>query len=120
MLAIKTFLIAIKWSDYTTGSISEDGIDTKEQLPYLTVSNISKLCSITRKPGGGEAGYKVPMIAEDNLQLSVSWIRHSIQISQAWDLPSATLEILSLVSLQRDLEGQIREAPSSPVIEVKD
>ena len=69
--AVKTFLIAIKWSEAAAGTISEDEIDTKELLPFLTVINISKLCSIPRKPGGGDAGHKVSMIAEDNLQLSV-------------------------------------------------
>ena len=70
-LAMKTFLIVIKWSDAAVGSISEYVIDSKEQFPYLTVTNISKLCSITRKPGGGEASHKASMITEDNLQLSV-------------------------------------------------
>ena len=83
-LAIKTLLIAIKWFDSAAGTISEDEIDTKEQLPYLTVSNmLSLLCYMTRKPGGGEAGHKVSMIAEDNLQLSMYQIRHHIRISRA-------------------------------------
>ena len=118
--AVKAFLIAIKWSEAAAGTISEDEIDTKELLPFLTVTNISKLCSITRKPGGGDAGHKVSMIAEDNLQLSVYWIRHRIRISRTWDLTHITPSILSLMSQQRDLEGQIPEAPSPPVIDVND
>ena len=82
-LAIKTFLIAIKWFDAAVCAISEGEIDTKEQLPYFTVANISKLCSITRKPGGVDAGHKISMITEDNLQLSMYRIRHHIQISRA-------------------------------------
>ena len=119
-LAVKVFLITIKWSEAALGTISEDEIDTKELLPFLTVTNISKLCSITRKPGGRDAGHKVSKIAEDNLQLSVYWIRHRIRISRAWDLTNSTPEILSLMSQQRDPEGQISEAPSPPVINVND
>ena len=85
-LAVKTFLITIKLSEAAAGTISEDEIDTKELLTFLTVTNISKLCSITRKSGGGEQGHKVSMIAEDNLQLLVYWIRHHIRISRAWDM----------------------------------
>ena len=58
------------------------------------------------------------MIAEDNLQLSVYWIRYHIRISRDWDLTHITPGILSLMSQQRDLEGQIPEAPSPPVIDV--
>ena len=103
-LEVKTFLIAIKWSDAAAGTISEDEIDTKELLPFLTVTNISKLCSITRKPGSGDAGNKVSMIAEGNLQLSVYWIQHRIRISRTWDLTHITPSTLSLMGQQRDLE----------------
>ena len=57
-LAVKIFLITIKWSEAVAGTISEDDIDTKELLPFLTVTNISKLCSLTRKPGGDKQGHK--------------------------------------------------------------
>ena len=78
---MKDLLILIKWSDATATSVSEDEINNKILPPQLSKAHITKLCPIVRKPGGGEDGHKVLMIAEDNLKLAVYWVQHQIRIS---------------------------------------
>ena len=68
---VKDMLVIIKWSEVTAKTVSEDEIDNKALLPSLSEANITKLCSITRKLGGGEQGHKVSMVAEDHLKIAV-------------------------------------------------
>ena len=78
---INDMLVVLKWSEATAGTVSEDEINNKDLLPSLTKANITKLCSITRKPGGGKQGHNVSMIAKDYLKLAVYWVQHQIRIS---------------------------------------
>ena len=73
---INDMLVVLKWSEATAGTVSEDEINNKDLLPSLTKANITKLCSITRKPGGGKQGHNVSMIAKDYLKLAVYWVQH--------------------------------------------
>ena len=77
---IKDLLVRLKWSESAAAAIFEDEIDNKDLLPSLTKTNITKLCSITRKPGCRENGHKVSMIAKDNLKLAVYMVQHQIRI----------------------------------------
>ena len=60
------------------------------------------------------------MIAEGNLKLAVHWIQHQIRVSRSWELADINLVGLNNMYQQRDLEGQIPEAPSPLKIDVKD
>ena len=62
---IKDLLVRLKWSESAVATVSEDEIGNKDFLLSLTETNITTLCSITRKPGGGENGHKVLKITED-------------------------------------------------------
>ena len=68
---IKDLLILLKWSEPASTTVSKDEINNKELLPSLSRTNTTKLCSITHKPGEGQDGNKVSMIAEDNLKLAM-------------------------------------------------
>ena len=113
---IKDLLICLKWSELAAATVFENEIDNKSLLPFLTKANITKLCSITCKLGGGADGNKVSMIAEDQVKLMVYWVRHRICISQPWDLTTIDPAVLGIMSQQYDLEGQIPEVPRSLVI----
>ena len=91
-------LVLFKWSATAGKATSEDEIDNKDLLPPLTEIHITKLCYVMCKTGGGAAGHKVSMIAEDNLRLAVYWIQHQIDVSRSWDLADIGTGVLNKMS----------------------
>ena len=62
----------------------------------------------------------MPKITKAHLKLAVYWVQHQFSIPRHWDLNTVDLDVLGVMSQQHDLEGQIPEAPSALVINVKD
>ena len=89
---------ALGFTQEASNAITDDqGIDSTEEMQYLTDSEVENLCAVVRKPGGTIAnpapgarqpqnipnpGIPVALHAENNLKLACYFLRHQIRIQR--------------------------------------
>jgi hypothetical protein len=110
----------------STAIVDDQGIDTIEEVRFLTDEEAEGLCRVVRKPGGtipnpnaGAAGQPaeipnpgnaVSKRAENNLKLACFLLRHRTRISRPIDAAGVTL---ALVRAMRDLK-QVEDDHEDP------
>jgi hypothetical protein len=111
--AIGKVFLGLGVTEEATTYLLDDGLSTMKNLTCLYDAKVVQFVTSCCKPGGGEEGHKVSLIAVLNLQLFVWIIKHHERISRKPDLDNFNLNwCLSYqpqIDLEKDWENDIDE-----------
>lgn len=146
-IAIRQMLIRLRFSaEAATFIMTEQGLDTLDDIAQLTDDEIEKTCKLTRKPGGmidnpaaavvpaaGVAGandqapappaqipnpgHKVTNMAESNLQLAAFLLRYKLRTSRVLNPGDVTLEAIREIKHLRESEKAHKDSEAPDIIE---
>uniref|UniRef100_A0A7S2SL59 Uncharacterized protein n=1 Tax=Eucampia antarctica TaxID=49252 RepID=A0A7S2SL59_9STRA len=125
--AIKTMLERIGFTQAAVTLITGDrGVDSIDELEALSEEMANNLCRVIRRPGGtGDAetsdpGTKVSPRAEENLKLTIYYIKHQVRVFRDVVLGNITLSSIRKLINQRDTEKSHVDPETLPKIDACD
>jgi len=116
--SVKALFKRMKWPEAAVDAlVDEQGIDDLSTLRYLTEELGTALCRTLRKPGGGEDGVSLSVLAEETLKMILFFIKHRDRVSRTTKLDKVQLSDVRGLAPQRKLElatmnDKVAEPPS--------
>ena len=96
------------------------GIDLIDEWLNLDDHYVKALIQNVRKPGGGGQGEIINFKVEMKLHLTVFLVCHKHRTSRSVDYSDITVQNMSYLKKQRDLESAKETNPETPTIDLRD